>query len=66
MTTTTTPPTYKGFRFPPEIITHAVWRYFRFALRYRDVEELLAQRGIVVTFETVRETVPQIRPDLRQ
>lgn len=55
MKTTTTPPNYKGFRFPPEIITHAVWLYFRFSLSYRDVEELLAQRGIVVTFETVRQ-----------
>jgi len=45
--------TYKGFRFPPEIISHAVWLYFRFSLSFRDVEELLAQRGIVVTYETV-------------
>jgi len=48
-------PTYKGFRFPPEIISHAVWLYFRFSLSFRDVEELLAQRGIVVTYETVRQ-----------
>src|SRR5258708_35335044 len=47
--------TYKGFRFPPEIISHAVWLYFRFSLSFRDVEELLAQRGIVVTYETVRQ-----------
>jgi hypothetical protein len=47
--------TYKGFRFPPEIISHAVWLYFRFSLSFRDVEELLAQRGIVVTSETVRQ-----------
>ena len=46
---------YKGFRFPSEIISHAVWLYFRFSLSYRDVEELLAQRGIVVTYETVRQ-----------
>src|SRR5450755_1069989 len=45
----------KGFRFPPEIISHAVWLYFRFSLSFRDVEELLAQRGIVVTYETVRQ-----------
>ncbi len=48
-------PDYKGYRFPPEIIGHAVWLYFRFSLSFRDVEELLAQRGIVVTYETVRQ-----------
>jgi putative transposase len=48
-------PNYKGFRFPSEIISHAVWLYFRFSLSFRDVEELLAQRGIVVTSETVRQ-----------
>src|SRR5258708_39705009 len=46
---------YKGFRFPPEIISHAVWLYFRFSLSFRDIEELLAQRGIVVSYETVRQ-----------
>src|SRR3712207_4441181 len=46
---------YKGHRFPQEIIAHAVWLYFRFSLSYRDVEELLAERGIVVTYETVRQ-----------
>jgi putative transposase len=45
----------KGFRFPPEIISHAVWLYFRFSLSFRDVEELLAQRGVVVSYETVRQ-----------
>src|SRR5258708_5965948 len=55
MKTNTTAPSYKGFRFPPEIISHAVWLYFRFSLSFRDVEELLAQRGIVVTYETVRQ-----------
>ena len=55
MKTNTTSPNYKGFRFPPEIIGHAVWLYFRFSLSFRDVEELLAQRGIVVTYETVRQ-----------
>ncbi len=52
---TTTPSPYTGFRFPQEIISHAVWLYFRFSLRYRDVEELLAERGIIVTYETVRQ-----------
>src|SRR4051812_27648118 len=48
-------PSYKRHRFPPEIIAHAVWLYFRFALSYRDVEELLAERGVVLTYETVRQ-----------
>ncbi len=48
------PPSYAGYRFPAEIIAHAVWLYFRFALSYRDVEELLAERGIIVTYETIR------------
>jgi putative transposase len=55
MKTNATAPNYKGFRFPPEIISHAVWLYFRFSLSFRDVEELLAQRGIIVTYETVRQ-----------
>jgi putative transposase len=48
-------PTYAGYRFPAEISGHAVWLYFRFALSYRDVEELLAARGVIVTDETVRQ-----------
>ena len=41
-------------RFPPAIISHAVYLYFRFAISYRDVEELSAVRGIVVSYETIR------------
>ncbi|GHO51230.1 hypothetical protein KSX_93930 [Ktedonospora formicarum] len=48
-------PDYKGYRFPPEIISHEVWLYFRFSLSFRDVEELLAQRGIIVSYETARQ-----------
>jgi len=48
-------PCYKRHRFPPASIGHAVWLYFRFARSYRDVEELLAERGIVLTYETVRQ-----------
>jgi putative transposase len=48
-------PSYKRHRFPPAIISHAVWLYFRFALSYRDVEELLAERGVIVTYETIRQ-----------
>jgi putative transposase len=55
MKTNAIAPNYKGFRFPPEIISHAVWLSFRFSLSFRDVEELLAPRGIIVTYETVRQ-----------
>ena len=48
-------PCYHGYRFPPEIISHAVWLYHRFALSFRDVENLLAQRSITVTYETIRQ-----------
>ncbi len=48
-------PSDKRRRFPPEVIGHALWRSCRFALRYRDVEELLAERGVVLTDETVRQ-----------
>lgn len=47
-------PCYKRHRFPAEIISYAVWLYFRFSLSYRDVEELLAERGVIVTYETIR------------
>ena len=46
---------YTGYRFPAEIIGHAVWLYFRFPLGLRMVEELLAARGIIVSHETVRQ-----------
>jgi putative transposase len=42
-------PSYRGYRCPAEIISHAVWLYFRFSLSLRDVEELLAERGVTVT-----------------
>ena len=48
-------PSYHGYRFPAEIISHAVWLYHRFSLSFRDVEDLLAQRSITVTYETVRQ-----------
>src|SRR3954464_11954580 len=48
-------PSYAGHRFPPEVISHAVWLYFRFPLALRMVEELLAARGITVSHETVRQ-----------
>ena len=45
---------YRGFRFPPEIIGYAVWLYHRFTLSFRDIEDLLAERGIAVSYEAVR------------
>jgi len=51
----TTPNPYSGCRYPVEIISYAVWLYFRFALSFRDVEEILAARGILVSHETVRQ-----------
>ena len=52
----TLPPTtlYKRHRFQAEIISHCVWLYFRFCLSYRDVEELMAERGVILTYEAVR------------
>ena len=47
-------PSYHGYRFPPEIISHAVWLYHRFGVSFRDVEDLLAQRGITVSYEAIR------------
>ena len=46
---------YHGYRFPPDIISHAVWLYYRFCLSFRDAEDLLAQRGVTVTYETIRQ-----------
>src|SRR5476651_941327 len=61
---------YAGYRFPPEIIQQAIWLYVRFTLSFRDVEDLLAERGIVVSYETVRRWVnhfgPKIAADLRK
>ena len=48
-------PSYAGHRFPAEIISHAVWLYFRFPLSLRMVEEMLAARGILVSHESVRQ-----------
>jgi len=45
---------YKRHRFPADVIRHAVWLYFRFTLSFRDAKELLAQRGIEVSYETIR------------
>jgi transposase-like protein len=61
---------YAGYRFPPEIIHQAIWLYLRFTLSLRDVEDLLAERGVAVSYETVRRWVnhfgPMIAADLRK
>jgi len=61
---------YRRHRFPPAVIQHAVWLYLRFTLSYRDVEELLAERGLDISYETVRSWVlkfgPAIARRLRQ
>src|SRR3712207_5222805 len=53
---------YARRQFPPEVIQHAVWLYLRFTLSYRDVEELLAERGIKTSYETVRLWVLKFGP----
>ena len=45
---------YRGHRFPREIISECVWLYFRFGVSFRDVEEMMAARGVLVSYETVR------------
>ena len=52
---TSQPPCYRGYRFSPDIISHAFWLYHRFGLNIRDVEDLLAARGIAVTYEALRQ-----------
>ena len=65
-----TPICYARHQYPPVIIRHAVWVYLRFTLSYRDVEDLLAERGIDISYETVRRWVlkfgPAIARNLRQ
>ena len=64
------PISYRRHRFPPIVIQHAVWLYLRFTLSYRDVEELLAQRGLDLSYESIRSWVlkfgPMIARRLRQ
>jgi putative transposase len=57
---------YRGYRFPREIISLCVWLYHRFSLSFRDVEELLAKRGIVVSYETVRQWCRKFGPEYAQ
>ena len=57
-----TPISYRRHRFPPVVIQHAVWLYLRFTLSYRDVEELLAERGLDVSYESVCSWVLKFGP----
>ena len=54
---------YLRHRFPPDIISHAVWLYHRYGLSFRDVEDLLAERGIIVSYETIRQWRGKFCPD---
>ena len=56
------PISYARHRFPPDVIRHAVWLYLRFTLSYRDVEDLLAQRGLMVSNESIRRWVLKFGP----
>src|SRR5215468_9192125 len=53
---------YRRHRFPAEIIQHAIWLYVRFTLSYRGVEEVLAERGLDISYETVRRWVLKFGP----
>jgi len=57
-----TSPCYSGSGFPSDIIQRAIWLYLRFTLSYRDVEELLAERGVEVSYETIRRWVLTFGP----
>jgi putative transposase len=54
---------YSGYRFPPQIMSSAVWAYHRFCLSFRDVEDLLAERAIIVFYETIRQWCQKFGPD---
>src|ERR687895_2015339 len=57
-----TSPSYSGYRFPADVIHRAIWLYLRFTLSYRDVEDLRAERGLEVSFETIRRWVLTFGP----
>jgi putative transposase len=54
---------YHGYRFPSQIISHAVWLYHRFCLSFREVEDLLAERGVTVSYESIRQWCLQFGPE---
>ena len=57
------PQRYHRHRFPTEIIRHAVWLYHRFCMSFRDVEDLLAERGVIVSYETIRSWCAKLGPE---
>ena len=57
---------FHGHRFPPEVISHAVWLYHRFTLSFRDIEDLLAERGIIVSYESIRCWCLKFGPGFRR
>jgi transposase-like protein len=62
----TEPATYPGYRFPAEVIHHAVWLYHLFSLSLRDIELILAERGVVVSYESIRRWCLRFGTELRQ
>ncbi|GLS22201.1 hypothetical protein GCM10007874_52180 [Labrys miyagiensis] len=53
---------YARHRFPPAVLQHAVWSYLRFSLSYRDIEDLLAERGLDICYETIRRWIARFGP----
>ncbi|MGW4027353.1 DDE-type integrase/transposase/recombinase, partial [Streptomyces sp. NPDC005009] len=58
-----TPPSYRGHRYPVEAVSHCVWPYHRFPLIFREVERLMFQRGVIVSYETVRRWCAEFDQD---
>ncbi len=56
--------TYKRYRYPSQIISHVVWLYHRFTLSFRDIEDILAARGDIVSYETIRQWCLKITPPI--
>jgi putative transposase len=56
-------PPYGGYRFPAEVIAHCVWLYHRFPLSFREVEELMLARSVVVSYETIRQWCAKFGPE---
>ena len=54
---------YKGFRFPREVISHCVWLYHRFPLSFRAIELMMAERGVDVTYESIRTWCARFGPE---
>ena len=54
---------YSGYRYSPAIISHAVWLYHHFRLSLHDVEDLLAERGVVVSYESIRQWSNRVGPE---